>query len=98
MTEKLKLENGRCLNCKWYVENTGVGPKPVQGHCHRYPAKDTPDYRQRFPCVNDDDWCGEFEHEFQKIKTKVLNKVFEEKEKALGMHATLYPETIIKKR
>lgn len=40
-----------CVNCKYYVvTETGAD----YGECYRYPPRD------RFPLVNETEWCGEF--------------------------------------
>jgi hypothetical protein len=42
-----------CCDCRFYFQN---------GECHRYPPKLVQSEEgSGFPCVDDDNWCGEFQ-------------------------------------
>ena len=55
-----------CYDCRFYEKFGSVAEDKKVGWCHRFPPihpveMNTPGEYDRFPLVNYDDWCGEFE-------------------------------------
>lgn len=57
-----------CKECKFYLsdeyEQDGISYQTPYGHCRRYPPTRVDSYVSGFPLVEDEEWCGEFEKNF----------------------------------
>lgn len=63
-----------CKNCKYYIlsksikklslDIDGINSLPI-GECHKYPPTLNDNYYV-FPCVRENDWCGQWETKEQK--------------------------------